>query len=395
MKKRILLVLLAALLLSGCRDWRSGDSALVVPHEGQYTQTEPLELVRVSTYEQIRSTLSGMADGAVASCVLGVDDYQGDLEQDMSDATAYALERDPLGAYAFSRLTYRFDRIGNQNVVLVDALYRHSRTEIEAIEQVRYGSAMDRKVAEALDTFAPSLTIWVSGYEDTDFAEKVKAYCDENPDKIMEYPSISVEIYPDSGASRVVELNFNYKSSRDSMWNMQGAVETIFASADGYVSLAEDEYTKAERLCSFLLELFRYTPGQSITPSYSLLCQGVSDSTAFSNVFAAMCRRAGLWCQRVDGRLNGEDWSWNILKVNDTYTYVDLMSGESYLGTVFRGDKDMEGYEWDREGYPECQVVWPTMAYHPPAEETEPASAELPPAETGAETEPQARIETE
>lgn len=384
MKKTVILLILAVMcLLSGCQSWQSGSYYSVKPHAGQYTQDEPMELAQVTSYVEIRNAITDMADDSAASCVMGVDDYQGDLEADVAKAIDFATEQDPVGAYVFSKINYRFDRIGNKNVVIVEPVFRRSRTDIDAV--VRYGQAANRKLAEALDAFAPSLTLWIYGYQDTDFRQQVQDYCDENPDKVMEYPAVQVGIYPDSGISRIVELKFTYETSRDTMWTMQGAVETIFSSAEGYVSLTEDEYTKSARLCSFLMELFDYTQEPSVTPAYSLLCQGVGDSRAYANVFAAMCRRAGLWCRRVDGTRNGEAWSWNILQVNGTYTYVDLMGDDGKSQPFFRGDGQMDGYEWAKEDYPTCERVWPPVP--PQSTETEPGTREeTEPTEVHAET---------
>lgn len=363
--KRIFALLLAAAMcmLTGCQSWQAGDYHSVKPHAGNFSETEPIEMSQVKNYQQIRDALTAMAEDSAASCIMGVDQYEGDLQEDVAEAIAYATQKDPVGAYVFTRVSYRFDRIGNKNVLILEPSYRHSRSDIDAV--VRYGKAVDQKLADALDNFAPSLTLWISGYEDTDFAQVVQVYCDENPDKVMEHPTVRVSVYPDSGASRIVELNFGYTTSRDAMWNMQGAVETIFSSAEGYVSLATDEYTKASRLCSFLTELFDYTQGETLTPAYSLLCQGIGDSKACADVFAAMCRRAGLWCQRVDGTRNGEPWFWNVVQVEGYYTFVDLMAG-GY--DQFRGDDQMAGYDWDRDTVPACQPVWPGIADPEPTE---------------------------
>ena len=365
--KRIFTLLLAAALclLTGCQSWQSGEYYSVKPHAGNFSETEPIELSQVKNYQQIRDALTDMAEDSAASCIMGVDQYEGDLQEDVVNAIAYATQRDPVGSYVFARVGYRIDRIGNKNVLILEPSFRHSRSDIDAV--VRYGKAVDQKLADALDSFAPSLTLWISGYVETDFVKAVQDYCDENPDKVMEYPKVQVSMYPESGASRVVELKFSYTTSRDTMWNMQGAVETIFSSAEGYVSMASDEYTKASRLCSFLMELFDYTQEETETPTYSLLCQGVGDSRACANVFAAMCRRAGLWCRRVDGTRDGEEWSWNVVEIDGFYTFVDLMAG-GY--DQFRGDEQMDRYDWDRETVPQCQPVWPGMAEPEPAEET-------------------------
>lgn len=387
MKRIGVLILAAALcLLTGCQSWQSGEYLSVTPHAGDFNQTEPMELSQVTTYQQIREAIGDMAEDSAASCIMGVDQYEGNLQEDVEAAISYATKKDPVGSYVFVRIGYRIDRIGNKSVLILEPSFRHSRSDIDAV--VRYGKAVDQRLAEALDTFAPSLTLWISGYVDTDFDWKVTKYCDDNPDKVMEYPKVQVSMYPDSGSSRVVELKFTYGTSRDAMWNMQGAVETIFSSAEGYVSLAEDEYTKASRLCSFLTELFDYTQETTETPSYSLLCQGIGDSRACANVFAAMCRRAGLTCRRVDGTRDGQDWSWNAVQIQGYWTFVDLMGG-GY--DQFRGDEQMDRYDWDRDTVPACQPVWSGMNEPEPQE---PETAETAATESEAPETTQEKVST-
>lgn len=375
--KMAVLLGLTAVFLSGCAGWKSGSFASVSPHAGQYTQEEPVELDQVATYADLRDAVLDMAHEAAETCLLGVDNYEGNLEEDVDSAIAYVKLQDPIGAYAIARLSYRFDRIGSENVVILEGTYRHSRAEIAGIESARYGATADRKLADALDSFAPSVTLMIYGYQETDFAQKVEEYARENPDVVMERPKIDVRIYPQEGTTRVVELTFDYETSRDSMWTMRGAVETYFSSAEGYVSMAENDFTKADRLYAFLAELLSENQEPSLTPTYSLLCQGIGDSAAAADVYAAMCWKAGISCMRVDGTRDGEPWSWNIVRIGDSYAHVDLRSGRREDGTIFLGDEDMEGYTWDTETSHQCERIWPALDYDPeepledPTEQTE------------------------
>lgn len=388
MKWKIAVLLgLTAVLLSGCAGWESGSFASVSPHAGQYTRTEQVELDQAAAYGNLRDAVIEMAHEAAETCILGVDNYEGNLEEDVDNAIGYARSQDPIGAYAISRLTYRFDRIGSENVVILEGTYRHSRTEIAGIESARYGAAADRKLAEALSSFAPSVTLMVYGYQETDYIQKVEKYARDNPDVVMEHPKVGVRVYPEQGTTRVVELTFDYETSRDSMWTMRGAVETYFSSAEGYISMAENEYTKADRLYAFLAELLSENQEQSVTPTYSLLCQGAGDSAAAADVYAAMCWKAGISCVRVDGTRNGEPWSWNIVRIGDSYAHVDLRSNRNEDGTVFLGDEDMEGYSWDTESARQCQRIWPAPDYDP--EEL----PEKPPQQTDPETEPPQNVD--
>lgn len=383
---------LTAVLLSGCSGWKSGSFASVSPHAGQYSQEDPVELDQAGSYSDLRNAVLGMTHEAAETCVLSVDSYEGNLEEDVDRAIAYAKTEDPIGAYAISQLSYRFDRIGSENVVILEGTYRHSRGEIASIETARYGTALDRKLADALGSFAPSVTLLVYDYQETDFVQKVEKYARDNPDVVMERPKVGVHVYPEAGTNRVVELTFGYETSRDTMWTMRGAVETYFSSAEGYVSMAENDYTKADRLYAFLAELLSEDQEPSVTPTYSLLYRGAGDSAAAADVYAAMCWKAGVSCMRVDGTRNGEPWSWNIVRIGDSYAHVDLRSDRRVEGTVFLGDEDMEGYTWDTELAHQCVRIWPAPEYDPeqgqeePSEGTEPET-ELPRQDTEPPTE--------
>ena len=170
MKRFFVLILAAALcLLAGCQSWQSGEYHSVKPHAGHFSETEPMELSQVKNYQQIRDALTDMAEDSAASCIMGVDQYEGDLQEDVVNAIAYATQKDPVGAYVFARVGYRIDRIGNKNVLILEPSFRHSRSDIDAV--VRYGKAVDQKLADALDSFAPSLTLWISGYVEADFVK--------------------------------------------------------------------------------------------------------------------------------------------------------------------------------------------------------------------------------
>jgi len=176
----------------------------------------------------------------------------------------------------------------------------------------------------------------------------------ENPDIVMETPKVSTMVYPDRGDSRVVELKFNYQTNRDSLRDMQSAVEHFFDSAMGYVSGDETAYEIYNHLYILLMQRYDYQLETSITPTYSLLRHGVGDSKAFATVYSAMCRKVGLECIVVSGTRDGEPWFWNIIHDDGTYYHVDLYRCERETGYQQLEDFEMSGYVWDYSAYPAC-----------------------------------------
>ena len=171
----------------------------------------------------------------------------------------------------------------------------------------------------------------------------------------MECPQVVVNIFPETGTSRLVELKFTYQTSRDALRVMQTQVHTVFESAAMYVSSYSKETEKFEQLYGFLMNFLvegDYQLETSITPAYSLLRHGVGDKKAFATVYAAMCREAGLDCQVVTGTRDGDPWVWNLIRVDGAYYHLDLLrcSERGYYRTY--PDNQMDGYVWDYSAYP-------------------------------------------
>ena len=111
--------------------------------------------------------------------------------------------------------------------------------------------------------------LYVENYQQTDFVQLVNEYAFSYPNEVMKAPKVTANVYPQSGSTRVVELDFQYQK--------------------GKVAL----------LYSFQMNRHTYDIQTTDTPAYSLLCHGVGDSRAFAMVYAAICRISGLDCQVV------------------------------------------------------------------------------------------------
>ena len=206
------------------------------------------------------------------------------------------------------------------------------------------------EVEDALDQFADTLVLQIAGYQETDFGAIIQDYAQRNPDRVMEVPGVSVRTFPDQGETRVVELSFHYRTDRSELRAMREQVQPVFSSAALYVSGGAGEWTKFNQLHTFLTERFdAYTIESTITPAYSLLCQGVGDSRAFAQVYAAMCSRIGLEARVVSGKRDGELRWWNLVRIDGSWYHLDLMTDKRFAP---RTDELMTGYEWDRTVYP-------------------------------------------
>ena len=322
----------------------------MTPHQGGLGQTGEGTVHAVRNYTELRGALIGMIDSGSERALFSLAEYpREEVPEDLQRAVAYAREIYPVGAYAVESIDYNFGTGLGASALSVDITYRRSRAKIESIRTVRWISGAKKEVEDALDQIADSLVLQIAGYQETDFGAIILGYAQRNPDRVMEVPGVSVRIFPDRGETRVVELSFHYRTDRSELRSMREQVEPVFSSAALYVTGTAGEQTKFSQLHAFLMERMDYTIESTITPAYSLLCQGVGDSRAFAQIYAAMCSRIGLEARVVSGKCGGELRWWNLVRIDGRWYHLDLLADQQF---VLLTDGQMGEYEWDREAYP-------------------------------------------
>ena len=353
MKRMLLpLLLVQCLLLGGC-GWLNGSYISVTPHEAP-KQVSHADSISAANYRDFLSALKQIVAAGTEVTAIHVENYpETALEDGVRRAVLNVTRNDPIGAYAVENIQYEIGSSSGLPAVSITVAYRHNSTELQRICRAADSVQARNVVANALESYEPGVVLLVNQYEDTDFSQFVQDYASDHPETIMEVPKVTQEQYG-AGESRVVELIFSYQTSRDSLRRMQAQVKPVFDSAVLYVSGDGDDYQKFSQLYAFLMERFDYKLETSITPAYSLLRHGTGDSRAFAQVYAAMCRDAGLTCMTVTGTRDGEPWTWNIVLDGDAYYHVDLLRSSERGKYQERTDEEMQGYVWDYSDYPAC-----------------------------------------
>ena len=125
--------------------------------------------------------------------------------------------------------------------------------------------------------------------------------------------------------------------------------ERIEEAADEFLSTipaGADDFTKMRMAYEYVIDTTDYDVGviqnqniQSVFLYHASVCAG------YSRAFQYLLQRAGVYCSFVEGRIpsTGEDHAWNIVRIGDDYTYVDVTWGDptypgledASLGTVY------------------------------------------------------------
>jgi len=350
MKRYILVTmicLLAAGMLAGCDLWTDGAYHSVEPHmqEDYFPNQYGGE---ISSFEELEQALQYMVERGTANDLFYTRNISAQQIEGFANVAIQNIKRShAIGAYAVDEITYEIGDNAGRMAISIEISYLHTRGEILMIQDAANMTEASLIIAGALDNCEAGIVMLIQNYENIDFIQLVQDYVNANPQSCMEMPQVGVSIYPDRGTERVVEITFGYQTSRDSLRNMQKNVQTVFDSARLYVSENATQWEKCAQLYAFLMERFDYKIETSITPSYSLLHHGVGDSKAFATVYAAICRQSGLDCEVVSGTKEGQPLYWNVLKMDDTYYYVDLMYCNQRGRFVARQQYEMSGYVWD------------------------------------------------
>lgn len=378
-RKTLIPALCLCLCLTGC-GWLDGSYVSVTAHQEQHQQNASQALV-ASGYQDLLRVFSDLISDGTESAVINISGYPADaVERGVNVAIDYAMTSYPIGAYAVSAMDYELGTNNGLPALAVTITYRHPAAQIRAIQTVKNLEAASLAVTRALERYASEVVVLLEDYTQEDYTQLVRSYAEEHPDTVMEIPQVVTSIHG-SGKKRVVELTFTYQNSPEDLRLMQSQTKPVFDAAALYVSGDGQDRQKFAQLYTFLMERFPYQIETSITPAYSLLRHGVGDSKAFSLVYAAMCRKAGLTCLSVPGTCNGEPRTWNIVLDDGNYYHLDLL--QCYEAGTFQEltDPEMSGYVWDYTAYPACP---PVIAPAPPQEDA--IAEETPQEETTQQT---------
>lgn len=346
MKRMIALLCILPLLLAGC-NWLDGSYQSITPHTENSPQIDTDNL-SATNLDELKALLSQLVLSGTENGVISLDKYdRNQIAYDISAAIDYTLANDPIAAYAVNEILYELGTSAGKLAAAITIDYDHELTEIRKIITVPSSTLAKDAIANALNRCDSGIVLYINSYTETDFGAYVSEHADLFPDRVMEHPEVTVNIYPQTGTERVVEVNFTYQTSKDAMKNMQKIVEPIFSAAALYVSPSADQQQKFSQLYGFLMERFDYRIQSSITPAYSLLQLGIGDDKAFADVYAAMCRKVNLDCWTVSGVKDSQPWHWNILRIDETYYHLDLLQCKQDGQFRLLRDNQMSGYTWE------------------------------------------------
>ena len=377
---RFLALLLLLCILCGC-SFAPDFYLSVKPHAGSSDRVAETDAVVVADYARLKAAILDLVKAGKAEGSIRAANYIGDLESDLAEAAYEVAKAEPVGAYAVDYMTHDCTLIVNYYKIDIRITFRRTTREIASIEPMVSPTLLRSRLEKAVDRLEERVTVELRNYRETDIPALVAAYCADHPGTVMEAPAVSVAVYPDSGETRILEIDLRYTEPVEQLKEKRKAVEESVDAAAEYIRYRQTDREKAELLFTYMTERFAYEERDTVTPVYDALCAGVVDAHGLAAALQLVCDRAGMECHTVTGLRGGVEHSWNIISFDGEYRHVDLATDILEGGGLrFFTDGEMTGYYWHQSEYPACIAALEPVPEGQPPEEGPPI-AETPPAE--------------
>lgn len=395
--KRLAAAAICALLcisLCACASLIPSEYSHIAPHtESQPAPAELSPNVRLAAnMNELKQAVRSFVDDRVEHGVIRVYSYPGNVEEDVSSAVYQVAREDPYGAYVVDYITHSCSLIVSYYEIEIDITFRADTPARSELEYATSTTGAKQLIEQAVDRYAARVVIYLTYYTAFDAEKAVQDYCARYPERLMAVPSVQMAMYPESGQSRILEIRLSYPYEPAMLREMAGAVGESLDAASVYVRYRQSEREKTELLFTYLMERFAYQEGQSRTPVYSFLCEGIASAKSAAVSWQLLCDKAGIACQTVSGMRAGSEYWWNIVQLDGTYYHVDIYQDLLAGDTLHRYyDTDMTDYYWDMSQVPACPAPETEQSEQPAqSDETEapqPDSEQTPP-DDGDETQP-------
>ena len=358
--KRWLCGALAALmaLTTGCSAILNRDYTSVTPHSATPQADGESNTIRVGSYQELVNALiyligRGTEGGAIRFD--GGDSDETAIQQMLDEACLEVVQEDPLGAYAVEHIKYSVSSLVPYDEARVSLTYRRTPEQIASIVQATGVTAIRTELAAALSAFDSECVLRISYFDgDEDFIRDLAAQAYYSvPVCALGMPQLDIQIYPDSGLQRIVEILLTYPLDSAELSRRARQVELWLEELTAPLADRQGD-ALLSGAARAILAAGTCTPEGGST-AYALMEDGLADSEGFALALAALGERLGLSCQVARGTLGDQPHFWNVVRTSDGWRHLDLSAlAEGTL--LFYTDQELSqlGYLWDADSLPPC-----------------------------------------
>ena len=248
MKRITICFFFLAAVLCGCGSLRNTSYVVVRPHNEDYGVAVDSNILTVSSYLSLKNALLNAVQDYASEIVIRAESYTGNLGEDLNQAVYEVTKMSPLGAYAVNNMTYDYSRIVSYYEINVNITYKRTEDEIRQIVYVTDLEAIREKLEEAMRGYDSRLILRVGDYHAFDLAGEVAAIFAEHPEFALELPETSVELYPESGTQRILDVKFTYMHTQEELQDYRAQIEDKASIIVTLYGMSNSQLTNARRI---------------------------------------------------------------------------------------------------------------------------------------------------
>ncbi len=368
--RRIALLLVIAILCSGCSRLLETEFQSIAPHtEASPTVTEDGTQTAKNKAELKSAILRLVRAGSTQGRVL-LRNYVGDVDTDVYDTCRTVLRQEPIGSYAVDYLTPEINRLLADYEVNLSLNYRRTNEQVQSVTPISGLQDFRKRLGTALATYSTEFVVETNFYEEGQYAypNLLQQEYYAQPLTAQGMPELSVTLYPETGPRRIIEVKLSYPDTISALRAQTVACDNEIQSMIAHIAR---ESSKAQQaLAAFVLladkttfdaEVFQaMTEGQIVDDSLNdVLIDGRGVSQGYALAYKALCDALQIPCRVVVGRRGVDEHFWNVIQLDDAWYHVDVATsdaGEALQYQFFLCDDTvmMLDYRWDVNDTPAC-----------------------------------------
>lgn len=343
MRKRLCpLVLVCALLLCGCASMLERDYSSQSVHNRAPIAEGDSSILRAEDYQDLVSGVYYFVSQGMESGTIRLYNYTQDVEADLDAACLEVVQDDPLGKYAVDFIKYDCSHIVSYYEATLSITYRRTAEQIASVVSATGSSAIRAELQEALAAFRPELALRISYFtEGTDIQALLEEAYYDTPAAAFGLPQAEVNVYPDHGQQRIVEILLTYPIDVAQAAAMSQEL-SLQAQSLAQLSGISPGTDCVQAIADLAHGQIAYAPEGGST-AYAALVEGSADSEGVALAVQLLCQLGEVESQVVSGQLDGQPHFWNRLRMDNETRYLDACTGASLYTAE---QMEQQGYLW-------------------------------------------------
>ena len=209
MKLRILAVLCAVLLLTGCASLLERTYTSVEPHSSKFWESEAAGTLRAENYQDIVNDLLLLIGEHTETATLRLYNYSDDLTvaETLEQAAAEVQQETPMGAYAVEYITASSRSQRGYYEISIQVSYRRTAEQIQAVVNATSTEALPSLLEAALDEGRTELAVRIGYWREDSQARVEEIVAEIRKQRGLEQtPAWTVSYYPADGEVGLIEF---------------------------------------------------------------------------------------------------------------------------------------------------------------------------------------------